>query len=118
MIGKKGSFEGIAVVICIIVVLGIVFSSAFYEIVDAGNVGVPKTFGEVEDYTLEPGFHLKNPFTKVYEMSYQIQKVEYDSSAASKDLQMVTTKIALNFQLNKNIPSGCRDRHNLIHRPY
>lgn len=68
--------------------------------VGAGHVGVMTRFGAVQQEVLGEGLHLINPLNAVRELNVQVQKVEVEGDAASKDLQQVTTNIALNYHLN------------------
>jgi len=78
----------------------IVFSA--FTIIKAGNTGVVLRFGDV-NRLFEPGLHMKLPFAeKVIKIETKTQVVEVGASASSKDLQIVTTRIALNFNI---IPS-------------
>ena len=55
--------------------------------------------GEVKDNILDEGFHFKLPFiTQVYLSSVRVHLSEVQASAASKDLQQVSTKVALNWR--------------------
>ena len=50
---------------------------------------------------LEPGWHWRTPILdRVVKMDVSTQKSEVDASAASKDLQSVSAKIAVNFALD------------------
>lgn len=66
-----------------VIVLSVLFASAV--IVDNGNVGVVKTFGEVADATLTPGVHLVNPFSEVIEISTQTRELKEDMSVPTKE---------------------------------
>ncbi|MBU1015428.1 prohibitin family protein, partial [Patescibacteria group bacterium] len=69
--------------------------------VGAGERGILLQFGEVQDKVLGEGLYFKIPFVqKVVKMDVKIQKDEIPASAASKDLQIVTSRIALNYHLN------------------
>lgn len=82
-----------------LVVLIIVFSS--FGTVGAGERGVLLQFGAVQDKVLGEGFYFKIPFVqKVVKIDVRIQKDEVPASAASKDLQIVTSRIALNYHLD------------------
>lgn len=85
----------------------LLFIPTLYVVVDAGIVGVPKTFGIVEDTVMEPGLHLKNPFTEVIPMNTRTQKyLDYGSAdkativALSNDGLSTTMGIAVNYHLN------------------
>lgn len=67
--------------------------------VPAGYQGVLLRFGAIQG-TLSPGIHMIVPGMNTVElMETRTQKEESQASAASKDLQVVTTTIALNFRL-------------------
>jgi len=69
--------------------------------VGAGERGVLLQFGAVQDKVFGEGLYLKIPFIqKVVKMDVKIQKDEVPASASSKDLQVVTSKIALNYHLD------------------
>jgi prohibitin 2 len=79
----------------------------FVATVPAGSVGIQDTFGSVHDDTLQPGFHLKSPFTSVNMMNTRTQKyVDYGTSdtasivALSNDGMQTTMGIAVNFHIN------------------
>ena len=69
--------------------------------VTTGNTGVVTTFGKVEDYTLEAGFHLKAPWNKVIEMDNRVQKSTVQLSCFSSDIQEVTMSYTINYQIDK-----------------
>ena len=73
-----------------------------FHIVNPGNVGVITKFGAVQGEILAEGIHLINPIsTNVIPINVRVQKIEADATASSKDLQNVTSKVALNFYLSK-----------------
>jgi len=87
-------------VLAIIAVISVgVFAIAYYDTVPAGHVGVTDTFGEVGKEILNPGFHGTGVFTSTIPVNIQVRKAEYVASAASKDLQTVTTGIAINYRV-------------------
>jgi regulator of protease activity HflC (stomatin/prohibitin superfamily) len=69
--------------------------------VDTGKTGVVTTFGKVENYTLEAGFHLKAPWHSVTEMDNRVQKTTVELSCFSSDIQEVSMKYTLNYQIDK-----------------
>lgn len=94
--GQVGIFSLILLVgLCVFI--GLI---AGYDQVSAGHVGVKDRLGVVSSDILQPGLHWTGFLTSTEEMSIQIQKEEYEASAASKDMQVVSTKIALNYKLN------------------
>jgi len=71
-----------------------------FVVIDAGHRGVITTFGKVDQNVLGEGLHFRIPIMQqVKEINVQIQKGEGDGDAASRDLQQVHAKIALNFHL-------------------
>jgi len=79
----------------------IVLFGAFY-IVGAGERAVLLTFGAPSMEAKAPGLHMKIPLVQqVVIMNVQTQKYEVaKTSAASKDLQTVTTDITINYIIN------------------
>lgn len=68
--------------------------------VPAGYAGVKLRFGAI-DGTLGPGIHLIIPGVhSVQLLETRTQKEESQATAASQDLQVVTTTLALNFRLD------------------
>jgi len=69
--------------------------------VPSGYRGVLLTWGKVEDRILPEGLNFKMPFTQnVILMNVQIQKAESTESTATRDLQEVTTTVAVNYRLD------------------
>jgi len=74
---------------------------ASWTVIDAGERGVVVRLGQVQDTVLPEGLYFKRPlFDSIYHLDIQTQKVDVKSAAASKDLQVVTTEIALNYHLD------------------
>jgi regulator of protease activity HflC (stomatin/prohibitin superfamily) len=93
---QPGSVVGILVVV--LFAIWLVFLS-FYT-VPAGFVGVVTRFGAVARI-VQPGFGTKIPFIEdVVRMDVRTQKDQTDVSAASSDLQQVTSTIAVNYNLD------------------
>lgn len=85
----------------IIGILVLVAVSGVVVTVDAGNVGVVKRFGAVQDKALPEGLHFKLPFAEeVVPMDTRLTASEAKASAASRDLQTVTTDVTTTYALN------------------
>lgn len=70
-------------------------------IVPAGHRGVMTTMGKPADVVLGEGVHLRVPFVqKLNVMDVRVAKSEGQGDAASKDLQAVQFKVALNYHLD------------------
>ncbi|MGZ5246236.1 MAG: prohibitin family protein [Flavitalea sp.] len=67
----------------IMVLLGVLFSSIVQ--IDAGQVGVKKLFGKVQNTTIGSGLHLINPLMEVISMDIKTQN--YTMSGANDDRQ-------------------------------
>lgn len=84
----------------VLVVLGVMILMLSIFIVPAGSVGVVTRFGAVNRVAY-PGLGIKIPLIEwVVRMDVRTQKDEVDTSAASKDLQVVTSTIAVNYHLD------------------
>lgn len=91
-----GIIAGILVAILIIVGL------ASITTVPTGYVGVKTRFGKVQEDVIQEGLNTKAPFIeKIVKIDCRTQKIELESGTATKDLQEVTFKIAVNFNINK-----------------
>jgi len=78
--------------------LGVFFDS--YTTVKSGSVGVVTTLGRVSG-EFQPGFHWKIPLIQhVTAMDVQVQKDQTEETAATNDLQNVTSTVALNYHLD------------------
>lgn len=87
----------IAIPIVIIVILG---ALSFYT-VGPGKRGVLLNWGAVQPGVVMPGAHFKMPFMQTVEtLDVRVQKYERHESAATSDLQVVTTTVSVNYQLD------------------
>jgi prohibitin 2 len=84
-----------------IIVISIIAASSV-RTVDAGNRGVLVQFGNVDtSKSLDEGLHFVVPFRdNVVQMEVRTQKIVESTTSASKDLQDVSTQVALNYHLN------------------
>ncbi|HEX5355568.1 MAG TPA: prohibitin family protein [Aquabacterium sp.] len=70
-------------------------------VVTAGDRGVMTTFGRADDQVYPPGIHFRIPLAQsMHMMDVRLQKGEGEGDAASKDLQSVHTRIAINYHLD------------------
>ena len=71
-----------------------------FVIVESGYAGVVRTLGAVEDEPFQEGFHMKIPFVQdVQQIDIRLRKSANQATAASKDLQVVSTKVAVQYSL-------------------
>lgn len=88
------------IIIGAIIALIIFFGSRF--IVGQNEVAILKTLGKVQDNVYQPWFNLKIPLVQSV-IKYDIRTQKYQSAstfAASRDLQNVTTELAVNYAIN------------------
>jgi len=87
-----GSVGAVAIIALIVVLMSI-------KIVNPGERGVEITLGVVSEEVLGEGIHLRIPFIQsIKTVDVKVQKAEYKSDSASKDLQSVTSVVAVNFR--------------------
>ena len=87
----------VAVLIVVLIVLG-----GSVIVVEAGRTGVVLTFGRVSPVVMQEGIHLKVPFAQnVVTINNRIVKIEVTTEAFSKDLQTISSVIAVNYHVNK-----------------
>ena len=83
----------------VIVIVLLVIGGAFVQI-GPGQRGVLMTFGAVHDGVLDPGLHFKLPFVQsVARMDVQVQNSQDVETAASLDLQNVSSTVATNWHI-------------------
>src|SRR5215217_4708764 len=100
--GRSRSIVRIVVPIIIGIIIISVIAVSSVRIVDAGNRGVLVQFGNVDtDASLDEGIHFVVPFRdNVVQMEVRTQKIVESATSASKDLQDVSTQVALNYHVN------------------
>ncbi|BAY28776.1 band 7 protein like [Nostoc carneum NIES-2107] len=71
-----------------------------FTIVNAGERGVVMKFGKVQEQVLDEGLHPMMPLvTSIKKLSVRVQQNTFESDAASKDLQKITTELAVNWHV-------------------
>jgi len=86
-------------IVAILMVIGGLLSASIV-IIPAGYRGVMMRFSAVSG-TLSEGIHLVVPYiNSVEKMEVRTQKESSEATAASKDMQTVTTSLALNFHID------------------
>ncbi len=103
-IKMRQDFSKLPRLIMTIVVAGLVLivGSSSFQVVGAGERGVlfSKLSG-VKDVNLGEGLHFKMPFLEeIIVIDVKVQKSQTDARAASKDLQNVSSTIAVNFHID------------------
>lgn len=100
---KAGNFSPFKLILTIfVVILAIIFLGSSFVVIPAGHTGVALTFGKVEDVVLQEGLHFKVPFVqKIVVVDNRIVKLDVNTEAFSKDLQTITTVVAVNYHVGK-----------------
>lgn len=99
---KRFTSGEIAGALTVLFIIGLfilaVFAIMSFETVGATERGVYVKRNVVQDEIKQPGFYFISPFfSNIVTMNVQTQKEEVEANSASKDLQSVVTKVALNF---------------------
>lgn len=95
----KAMSRGIIGLVIVIAVALLAFQS--FTIVQAGHRGVILQLGAVQPNVLAEGLHFKMPFIQtVIPIEVRVQKAESNQVSASRDLQTVTTTLAVNYHLD------------------
>src|SRR5918996_1604091 len=100
--GRSRSLVRIVVPIIVGIIVISVIAVSSVRVVDAGNRGILVQFGNVDtDVSLDEGLHFVVPFRdNVVQMEVRTQKIVESATSASKDLQDVSTQVALNYHVN------------------
>jgi regulator of protease activity HflC (stomatin/prohibitin superfamily) len=93
-----------------------------FAIVPTGHTGILTTFGRVEDTTLEAGLHFKLPVQEVVVMDNRTQKSVVDLSCFSSDIQEVSVRYSINYQIQKSDAQNIyktigEDYYNVVMQP-
>jgi len=90
------AFKGVGIAVLVFLLVAL----APFGTVPAGYRGVMTTFGNPSSEVLSEGIHFRVPLAqKLNLVNVSIQKGEGDGDAASRDLQTVHTRIALNYHV-------------------
>ena len=91
------------IIIAVIAVIVIAAAASCFTVVQAGHTGVVMTFGAVNDNVLSEGIHFKVPFVQsVVQMDNRTQKIETEGTASSKDLQIISYVVAVNYHVENS----------------
>ena len=88
------------IIIAAVLILGVLICTTCTAQVPTGYTGILTTFGRVESYTLDAGFHFKSPFQNVVLMDNREQKTSFRTQSFSSDIQQVDIDGSINFSIN------------------
>lgn len=84
----------------VILIIAVALVGSLFVAVEAGHVGVVKRFGAVELTPLQEGLHFKRPFIdQVEQIDVRLVPINAKATAASKDLQTVSTEVNVAYSL-------------------
>ena len=90
----------IGIIILVIIILMAI--SSIFVTVPTGFVGVKTRFGKAQEGHVEEGLNIQLPFIeRIVRIDCRTKKIEATSEASTKDLQTVSTSIAVNYNVNK-----------------
>ena len=100
--GTEGKIKKIGYAFLGLIVLFILLTA--FGTVGAGERGIKLRFNAVTGKEYGEGLYFVLPFIeRVVIIDIKVQKEEADAQAASKDLQTVTSRIALNYSIDPNL---------------
>ena len=71
-----------------------------FTTINSGEVGLRVRFGKIIDSNLTEGLNFKIPYIeKIVTVNIKVQKVEVNTTSASKDLQDIKTTLAVNYRI-------------------
>lgn len=86
-----------------IVVMGLVVLLNSFTTVPTGHVGIKTRFGKVQDSVIQEGLNVKAPFIeKIVKIDCKTKKIEESSESSTKDMQTVTSTVAVNYNVKKD----------------
>lgn len=99
---EQPNFKLIGGLVGFFILLAIILIINPFVSVQSQQVGIVTRFGAIQG-TVGEGLHVINPFiTSVVKMDITTQQLAVPSSAASKDLQSVSTEVSVNYNLDSN----------------
>jgi len=71
-----------------------------FQTIRSGEVGLKVRFGKIINSRLDEGLNIKIPYVeKIVKVNIKVQKVELQTSSASKDLQDIASSLAVNYRV-------------------
>lgn len=102
-LGKNGGRIKKIVIAAVVIFFILIFGLSSFAIVSPGHTGVVVTLGKVSNSVLGEGLHFKIPFIQsVEQIDNRVLKTEVESNAASKDLQTISSKVSINYRVNRS----------------
>ena len=97
---KSLKVVGITLAVVLVVVFILIFGSI--TSVPTGHAGIKTRFGAVQNDIISEGLNFHAPFIEdIKIMDCRTQKTDVEGESSSKDLQAITTNLAVNYKVNK-----------------
>lgn len=88
------------VIISVSIIIFLILLFGSFRTIKSGEVGLKVRFGKIVDTSLDEGLNFKIPFLeKIVKVNIKVQKAELTTESSSKDLQAITTKLAVNYKV-------------------
>ena len=81
--------------------LALFMAAGCFATVDAGHVGIEKTFGKVSDHVYQPGLHIKMPWVEIVPFNVQQHESTQSVVGGSKDELEYTAEVAFIYQVDR-----------------
>jgi len=86
--------------IIVVLIAALALLGSLTVVIESGHVGVVRSFGAVQPEPLPEGLHFKKPFIdQVEQMDVRLTASHGKATAASRDLQTVTTEVTTQYSL-------------------
>ena len=104
-VNKNGSFSFSKIIVLSVLSLFLIITVfCSFQTIESGEVGIKIRFGKVIETNMKEGLNLKLPYIEnIVKMSIKVQKTEIETSSASKDLQDVSTSLAVNYRVKSDM---------------
>ena len=91
-------------IICLFILITIINS---FQTIESGEVGLKVRFGKIVDSSLNEGLNLKIPYIEqIQKVNIKVQKSEITVESSTKDMQTITTTIAVNYRVDSKKASN------------
>lgn len=97
----SGRVKWVLIGVLALVLIFLLMAFPPFVTVPTGHTGVVVTFGRVADYTLDEGFHMKNPLKQIVMMDNRTQKQTIVTQAFSSDIQQVDVVCSVNYAIDR-----------------
>lgn len=95
--------KNIASIVTTIIFIALILFFCSFKTIKSGQIGLKTRFGKITDTSLKEGINFKIPFIeKINTINIKVQKSEMDIESSTKDLQIVQTKVAVNYRINQD----------------